>query len=160
MEDIILQFIDIILHLDKHLPAIMEAYGHFIYAILFMVVFCETGLVVTPFLPGDSLLFACGALAAAAPEGMDITIITVIFLVSAVLGDATNYFIGEKAGMAIINSERGIIKPEHIQKAHEFYEKHGHKQSFFAASLPSYVPSHPSLPALAKCTTVPLLVTM
>jgi membrane-associated protein len=84
-------------------------------------------LVGTPFLPGDSLLFACGALAAAAPEGMDITIITVIFLVSAVLGDATNYFIGEKAGMAIINSKRGIIKPEHIQKAHEFYEKHGHK---------------------------------
>lgn len=127
MEDIILQFIDIILHLDKHLPAIMEAYGHFIYAILFMVVFCETGLVVTPFLPGDSLLFACGALAAASPDGMDITIITAIFLVSAVLGDATNYFIGEKAGMAIINSKRGIIKPEHIQKAHEFYEKHGHK---------------------------------
>ena len=79
MEDIILQFIDLVLHLDKHLPAIMEAYGHFIYAILFAVVFCETGLVVTPFLPGDSLLFACGALAAAAPEGMDITIITVIF---------------------------------------------------------------------------------
>ena len=89
MEDIILHFIDIVLHLDKHLPAIMEAYGHFIYAILFMVVFCETGLVVTPFLPGDSLLFACGALAAASPDGMDINIITLIFLVSAVLGDAT-----------------------------------------------------------------------
>ena len=136
MEDIIFQFIDIILHLDKHLPAIMEAYGHFIYAILFMVVFCETGLVVTPFLPGDSLLFACGALAAAAPEGMDITIITVIFLVSAILGDATNYMIGEKAGMAIINSKRGIIKPEHIQKAHEFYERHGHKAIVLARFAP------------------------
>ena len=136
MEDIILQFIDLVLHLDKHLPAIMEAYGHYIYAILFTVVFCETGLVVTPFLPGDSLLFACGALAATAPEGMNITTITIIFLVSAILGDATNYHIGEKAGMAIINSKRGIIKPEHIQKAHEFYEKHGHKAIVLARFMP------------------------
>ena len=75
MEAYAMYFIDLILHLDKHLPEIMMAYGHLIYAILFMVVFCETGLVVTPFLPGDSLLFACGALAAAAPEGMDIKII-------------------------------------------------------------------------------------
>lgn len=72
MEAYAMYFIDLILHLDKHLPEIMMAYGHLIYAILFIVVFCETGLVVTPFLPGDSLLFACGALAAAAPEGMDI----------------------------------------------------------------------------------------
>ncbi len=136
MEAYVMQFLDLILHLDKHLPAIMEAYGHFIYAILFMVVFCETGLVVTPFLPGDSLLFACGALAATAPEGMDITTIVVIFLVSSILGDATNYFIGEKAGMAIINSKHGIIKPEHIQKAHDFYEKHGHKAIFLARFVP------------------------
>ena len=78
MEAYAMYFIDLILHLDKHLPEIMMAYGHLIYAILFMVVFCETGLVVTPFLPGDSLLFACGALAAAAPEGMDIKIIVPI----------------------------------------------------------------------------------
>ncbi len=136
MEAYVMYFLDLILHLDKHLPAIMEAYGHFIYAILFMVVFCETGLVVTPFLPGDSLLFACGALAATAPEGMDITTIVIIFLVSSILGDATNYFIGEKAGMAIINSKRGIIKPEHIQKAHDFYEKHGHKAIFLARFVP------------------------
>ncbi len=136
MEAYVMYFLDLILHLYKHLPAIMEEYGHFIYAILFMVVFCETGLVVTPFLPGDSLLFACGALAATAPEGMDITTIVIIFLVSSILGDATNYFIGEKAGMAIINSKRGIIKPEHIQKAHDFYEKHGHKAIFLARFVP------------------------
>lgn len=136
MEAYIMPFIDLVLHLDKHLPAIMEAYGHFIYAILFLVVFCETGLVVTPFLPGDSLLFACGALAATSPDGMNITIITLIFLVSAVLGDATNYLIGEKAGLAIINSKRGFIKPEHIQKAHEFYEKHGHKAIVLARFVP------------------------
>lgn len=136
MEAYLMYFIDLILHLDKHLPEIMAAYGHLIYAILFMVVFCETGLVVTPFLPGDSLLFACGALAATAPEGMDIKIITVIFLVSAVLGDACNYMIGEHLGMKLINSPKSIIKKEHIDKASDFYAKHGHKAIFLARFVP------------------------
>lgn len=136
MEAYLTYFIDLILHLDKHLPEIMAAYGHLIYAILFMVVFCETGLVVTPFLPGDSLLFACGALAATAPEGMDIKIITVIFLVSAVLGDACNYMIGEHLGMKLINSPKSIIKKEHIDKASDFYAKHGHKAIFLARFVP------------------------
>lgn len=136
MEAYLMQFIDLILHLDKHLPDIMAAYGHYIYAILFMVVFCETGLVVTPFLPGDSLLFACGALAATAPEGMDVKIITLIFLVSSILGDACNYYIGEKFGVAIVKSERGLIKPSHVQKAADFYAKHGHKAIFLARFVP------------------------
>lgn len=136
MEAYLMQFIDLVLHLDKHLPDIMAAYGHFIYAILFMVVFCETGLVVTPFLPGDSLLFACGALAATAPEGMDIKLIALIFLVSSVLGDACNYYIGEKFGLAIVKSERGLIKPAHVQKAADFYAKHGHKAIFLARFVP------------------------
>lgn len=136
MEAYLMYFIDLILHLDKHLPEIMAAYGHLIYAILFMVVFCETGLVVTPFLPGDSLLFACGALAATAPEGMDIKIITVIFLISAVLGDACNYMIGEHLGMKLINSPKSIIKKEHIDKASDFYAKHGHKAIFLARFVP------------------------
>ena len=136
MEQYALYFLDIILHLDKHLPEIMAAYGHFIYAILFLVVFCETGLVVTPFLPGDSLLFACGALAATAPEGMDIKIITVIFLVSSIIGDACNYMIGEKLGLAMINSKHGLIKKEHVDKASEFYAKHGHKAIFLARFVP------------------------
>lgn len=136
MEAYLMYFIDLILHLDKHLPEIMAAYGHLIYAILFMVVFCETGLVVTPFLPGDSLLFACGALAATAPEGMDIKVITVIFLVSAVLGDACNYMIGEHLGMKLINSPKSIIKKEHIDKASDFYAKHGHKAIFLARFVP------------------------
>lgn len=136
MEAYLMQFIDLILHLDKHLPDIMLAYGHYIYAILFLVVFCETGLVVTPFLPGDSLLFACGALAATAPEGMDVRIIAVIFLVSSILGDACNYYIGEKFGLAILKSERAFIKPEHIQKASDFYARHGHKAIFLARFVP------------------------
>lgn len=136
MEAYFMYFVDLILHLDKHLPEIMAAYGHFIYAILFMVVFCETGLVVTPFLPGDSLLFACGALAATAPEGMDISIITIIFLVSSILGDACNYMIGENLGMKMINSPKSIIKKEHIDKASDFYAKHGHKAIFLARFVP------------------------
>ena len=136
METYILTFIDLILHLDQHLPDIMAAYGHFIYAILFMVVFCETGLVVTPFLPGDSLLFACGALAATAPEGMDITTIAILFFISSVLGDACNYYIGEKLGLEILKSERGFIKPSHIHKASNFYAKHGHKAIFLARFVP------------------------
>lgn len=136
MEAYLMQFADLVLHLDRHLPAIMEAYGHLIYAILFLVVFCETGLVVTPFLPGDSLLFACGALAAASPDGMDIAVIVPVFLVSGILGDACNYFIGEKFGMALVKSERNLIKPSHIQKASDFYARHGHKAIFLARFVP------------------------
>lgn len=136
MEQYLMYFIDIILHLDKHLPEIMTAYGSFIYCILFAVVFCETGLVVTPFLPGDSLLFACGALAAAAPESMNITLIAGIFLVSSILGDACNYMIGEKFGNALLNMNTKLIKPEHVDKASAFYEKHGHKAIFLARFVP------------------------
>ncbi len=136
MEAYLMTFIDIILHLDKHLPEIMAAYGSFIYCILFMVVFCETGLVVTPFLPGDSLLFACGALAAASPEGMNITIVFILFLVSSVLGDACNYMIGEHLGERMIHAKHSLIKKEHIDKASAFYEKHGHKAIFLARFVP------------------------
>lgn len=136
MENFFLYFLDLILHLDKHLPEIMTAYGTYIYAILFLVVFCETGLVVTPFLPGDSLLFACGALAAAAPEGMDITTIVIIFFVSAVLGDACNYFIGERLGLKLLQHPKSPIKQAHIDKASDFYARHGHKAIFLARFVP------------------------
>ena len=144
MEAYAMYFIDLILHLDKHLPEIMMAYGHLIYAILFMVVFCETGLVVTPFLPGDSLLFACGALAAAAPEGMDIKIIVPIFLVSAVLGDACNYMIGEHLGVHMIKKS---TRPAHFMTSMVI------RQFFWPALCRLCVPLPPSLPASAKCTT-------
>ena len=136
MEAYLSYFLDLILHLDKHLPEIMAAYGSLIYAILFLVVFCETGLVVTPFLPGDSLLFACGALAAAAPESMNIYWLVGIFLVSSVVGDACNYMIGEKFGNALLSMNTKLIKPEHVAKASAFYEKHGHKAIFLARFVP------------------------
>lgn len=103
MEALYSNFFDYILHFDRYLPLVMEQYGHWIYAILFTIVFCETGLVVTPFLPGDSLLFACGAMAATA-GGLDLTTLVIIFLVSAILGDACNYMIGEEFGHRILRN--------------------------------------------------------
>lgn len=129
-------FIDLVLHLDKHLPEIMAAYGSYIYCILFLVVFCETGLVVTPFLPGDSLLFACGAIAAINPNGMNITTITIIFLVASVIGDACNYEIGKHVGLNLVKITHGFVKQEHIEKAQAFYAKHGHKAIFLARFVP------------------------
>ena len=120
---------DFILHFDRYLPVVMEAYGHWIYAFLFIIVFCETGLVVTPFLPGDSLLFACGALAATAD-------LTIIFLVAAVTGDACNYEIGKHFGHKMLEAHSRFIKPEYVKKAEDFYAKHGHKAIFLARFAP------------------------
>lgn len=136
MEQTFTTIADVILHLDVYLPAIMADYGNYIYAILFLVVFCETGLVVTPFLPGDSLLFACGALAAASPDGMNIVTVMVIFIVASVLGDACNYEIGKHVGMNLVKITHGFVKREHIAKAETFYAKHGHKAIFLARFVP------------------------
>ena len=126
---------DFILHFDRYLPVVMEAYGHWIYAFLFIIVFCETGLVVTPFLPGDSLLFACGALAATA-DGLSLPLLTVIFLVAAVTGDACNYEIGKHFGHKMLEAHSRFIKPEYVKKAEDFYAKHGHKAIFLARFAP------------------------
>lgn len=135
MEAVYSNIIDFILHFDRYLPVVMENYGTWIYAFLFIIVFCETGLVVTPFLPGDSLLFACGALAATS-EGLSMPVLIGIFLVSAILGDACNYEIGKHLGHKILASDTKLIKPEHIKKAEVFYEKHGHKAIFLARFAP------------------------
>ena len=126
---------DFILHNDRYLPVVKESYGHWIYAFLFINVFCETGLVVTPFLPGDSLLFACGALAATA-DGLSLPLLTVIFLVAAVTGDACNYEIGKHFGHKMLEAHSRFIKPEYVKKAEDFYAKHGHKAIFLARFAP------------------------
>ena len=131
MEAIYSNIADFILHFDRYLPVVMEAYGHWIYAFLFIIVFCETGLVVTPFLPGDSLLFACGALAASA-EGLSLPLLAVIFLVASITGDACNYEIGRHLGHKILAANSKLIKPEYVKKAEDFYAKHGHKAIFLA----------------------------
>lgn len=133
--ELITHFIDIILHLDAHLAEWVTLYGPWIYAILFAIVFCETGLVVTPFLPGDSLLFVAGTLAAVG--GMDITYLTLTLFSAAVLGDNLNYFIGRKIGPQVFRWENSRwFNKAAFEKANSFFEKHGAKALVMARFMP------------------------
>ena len=126
--------VDFILHIDAHLFELVEQYGMWIYAILFIIVFCETGLVVTPFLPGDSLLFASGVVAGAGLMGYGPVLL--VLLAAGIMGDAVNYFIGRHVGPAIFQRDSRFIKKEHLLKAHHFYEKHGGKAIILARFVP------------------------
>ncbi|HIU63902.1 MAG TPA: DedA family protein [Candidatus Avacidaminococcus intestinavium] len=128
-------FLEYVMHFDRYIPIVMQEYGILVYVLLFLIFFCETGLVVTPFLPGDSLLFACGALSATA-IGLNLPFLIVLCLIAAILGDACNYMIGEKFGHHLLSGNNRFIKAEHIQKAENFYEKHGHKAIFLARFVP------------------------
>ena len=127
--------IDLIVHLDDHLQALVVNYGAWVYLILFLIVFCETGLVVTPFLPGDSLLFVAGAIAAGG--GMNIHLLVLLLFIAAVLGDAVNYGVGHYLGPRVFKSkESRWLNPRHLQRAHEFYERHGGKTIIIARFVP------------------------
>jgi membrane-associated protein len=128
-------FTEYILHFDRYIPVVMDHYGVLIYVLLFLIIFCETGLVVTPFLPGDSLLFACGALSAAT-SGLHVGYFVAICLAGAILGDTSNYWIGEVFGRKLLASKNSLIKPEHVEKAQHFYDKHGHKAIFLCRFVP------------------------
>lgn len=132
------QFIDIVLHLDKHLAFLLAQYGTWIYVILFAIIFCETGLVVTPFLPGDSLLFVAGALAATSGDGFNITTVALVLTLAAVLGDNTNYGIGRWAGRRILHwgESSRFFNRNAYDKTHAFYEKHGGKTMLLARFIP------------------------
>lgn len=137
MEDlsVIGQLLDLILHLDKHLEMLVQQYGVWIYAILFAIIFCETGVVVFPFLPGDSLLFVAGA--AAATGGMDIATLCAVLFVAAVLGDNVNYWVGHTVGPRAFRWEHSrIFNKAALMKTHLFYEKHGGKVIIIARFLP------------------------
>ena len=142
--ELLLHAIDVFRHLDKYLADLVIEYGVWIYAILFLVIFCETGLVVTPFLPGDSLLFAAGAIAASATVGADgetvglsMVIMVPLLIVAAILGDATNFAIGSRVGPAFLEKEKlPFIKRSHIAKTQAFYEKHGSKTIVMARFVP------------------------
>lgn len=123
--DWIRQIPDLFLHLDKHLNAVMQDYGVWTYAILFIIIFAETGLVVTPFLPGDSLLFAAGALAATAGSPLHVGWLFVLLTAAAVIGNTTNYSVGHFFGDKLAARFPGIIKPKYLEKTHSFYEKYG-----------------------------------
>jgi len=129
--------LDVFLHLDQHLNTWATTLGPWVYLVLFVVIFCETGLVVTPFLPGDSLLFAIGALTSI--PGSPISLFLVLFLLwmAAVLGDAVNYAIGHYLGPRVFASPRSwLLNPEHVKRTHEFYERHGGKTIFLARFVP------------------------
>jgi membrane-associated protein len=127
--------IDFVLHLNKHLPELIAQYGTTIYAIVGVTIFCETGLVVTPFLPGDSLLFAVGTFTAGAKPPLNVWALLAVVFVTAVAGDSVNYAIGKSFGHAMVKSGK-FIKKEHVEKTHAFYEKYGTKTIVLARFVP------------------------
>ena len=134
--ELIAQFIDIFLHLDQHLTLLINQYGVWVYAILFAIIFCETGLVVMPFLPGDSLLFVVGALAATGAP--DVQLVILLLMAAAFLGDNTNYWIGRFIGPRVFTQESRWLNRRHLEKTEAFYEKHGGKTVLFARFLPIF----------------------
>ena len=127
--------IDFILHIDRHLAELTAAYGPWIYGILFLIIFCETGLVVTPFLPGDSLLFVAGAIAT--QDAMNIHLMVILLIIAAVLGDAVNYSIGRFFGVRLFaNPDSKIFRRRHLEITQTFYARHGGKTIILARFVP------------------------
>ncbi len=132
--DLILQLVNIVLHLDKYLTVVVQTYGFLTYAFLFLIVFCETGLVITPFLPGDSLIFAVGAISAIG--SLNIFVSWLIFLSAAIIGDTVNYWIGNFIGPRAFDINHRLFSKKHLEKTHRFYEKHGAKVIILARFIP------------------------
>jgi membrane-associated protein len=130
------EFLDLFLHLPDHLRTFISTNGNLVYGLLFLIIFCETGLVVTPFLPGDSLLFAIGAIAADPTANLNIWIAAIILLVAAILGDTVNYWIGRKFGSWMMRTFPKIVKPSHIEKTNEFFVRYGGKTIIIARFVP------------------------
>lgn len=137
--EFLMQFLDIVLHLDKHLALMVQQYGLWIYGILFFIIFAETGFVVTPFLPGDSLLFVAGALAALGEGGMEITTLIGVLSAAAILGNMVNYQIGRYLGPKVFHWENSrFFNRDALVKTHAFYEKHGGKTLVLSRFLPLF----------------------
>ncbi len=132
--DAVRQVIDIVLHLNRHLGELVGEYGAWVYAILFLIVFCETGLVVTPFLPGDSLLFAAGALAATG--GLNVWVVMGLLIVAAILGDTVNYWIGRYCGEGLARRYPRLVRQQYLDRTHAFFERYGGKTIIIARFVP------------------------
>ncbi|MBC8952396.1 DedA family protein [Xenorhabdus sp. PB62.4] len=129
--------VDFILHIDAHLAELVASYGDWVYGILFLIIFCETGLVVTPFLPGDSLLFVAGAISALDSNNLNVHIMVALMITAAIIGDAINYTIGRIFGEKLFtNPNSKIFRRSYLDKTHEFYEKHGGKAIILARFVP------------------------
>ncbi len=150
MYEVFMQFIDLFLNLDKYLEMAVQQYGVWIYIILIAIIFCETGLVVTPILPGDSLLFAAGALAAMGL--LDIYILFFTLLIAAILGDALNYQIGHYVGLKVFKEDAKIFKLKYLEKTHSFYEKYGSKTIVIARFVPIVRTFAPFVAGASKMT--------
>lgn len=133
--ELLTYFLDLFLHLDTHLQAVIQDYGMWTYLILFLIIFCETGLVVTPILPGDSLLFAAGTFAALG--SLNLSWLLVLLSVAAIVGDAVNYTIGHFMGPKVFTQEHGrFLKKEYLDRTHQFYERYGGKTIIIARFVP------------------------
>ena len=149
--ELISNCVDFVLHLDKHLGYVLESYGVWCYLLFFIIIFAETGLVVTPFLPGDSLLFALGTLAAL--DSINVVWLFVILSAAAILGDSANYAIGKYFGAMILKREGAwFLKKEHIDRTHRFYEKYGAKTIVLARFVPIVRTFAPFIAGVGKMT--------
>jgi len=145
------QVIDLVLHVDKYLDLIIQQYGLLTYVLLFVIVFCETGLVVTPFLPGDSLLFAVGAFAARG--SLDVVVALVVLAAAAILGDTVNYWIGAVVGPKVFHKENvRFLNRKHLDRTHEFYERYGGKTIVIARFVPIVRTFAPFVAGIGKMT--------
>jgi len=141
MFDLVKKLADFILHIDRHLAEIIAAYGTWTYGILFLIIFAETGLVVLPLLPGDSLLFAAGAFCAPSPEHpvpvLNVHLMAGLLFMAAFLGDTVNYWVGKKVGPAVFKREDSVwLRKKHLERAHEFFEKYGGRAVILARFVP------------------------
>jgi membrane-associated protein len=134
--ELIKSLIDFILHIDHHLVEIVQDYQTWTYLILFLIIFAETGLVVTPFLPGDSLLFAAGAIIAKPETGLNVGLMLILLIIAAILGDLVNYHVGKAIGPKAFSGKFKLLKLEYLTKTQQFYYKHGGKTIIYARFIP------------------------
>ncbi|HTM98084.1 MAG TPA: VTT domain-containing protein [Pedobacter sp.] len=148
--ELLQQLIDFILHIDRHLAEIVNEYHTLTYLILFLIIFAETGFVITPFLPGDSLLFATGALIAGDKTDLSIWLMFFILTAAAILGNTLNYKLGSFLGAGVFKEKNKILKLEYYHQSHEFFEKHGGKAIIFSRFLPIFRTIAPFVAGIAK----------
>ena len=139
---------DLIIHFDKYLPGIIDTYGLWTYLILFVIIFCETGLVVMPYLPGDSLLFVAGALAGSGYLNIEILLISLF--AAAVIGDTVNYWIGNTAGMKVLEKNYSLVRREHLEKTQEYFNRYGGITIVIARFIPFIRTFAPLLAGIGK----------
>jgi membrane-associated protein len=151
--ELIKDFLDILLHLDKYLDSVIKSYGSLTYGVLFLVVFCETGLVVTPILPGDSLLFAVGAFSAIG--SLDLGLVIVLLCIAAIAGDTVNYWIGYTVGPRVFTKEKSFFfNKEYLERTHLFYQKYGGKTIIIARFIPIIRTFAPFVAGIGRMTYI------